>query len=300
MDSRLDVLYQAVIPASIGNVIASASRLAILADGILDAVPFAALRTPAGKYLAEETELVFWPSLTALLQLETAGDVVHDAATTRPAMILARTEFPEPITVDGGGDQETYTLPRLPGAGDEARRVQALLGTADLLLDREASWDALSAARKGIRVLHIATHGILDFTNLERSFLALADGPLTAAKLYRFDPGIRAELVVLSACQTALGAAHLDSVIGLSNAFLVAGANTVVSSLWRLPDAATRVLMETFYTELGTSGAQTVPGALRAAQRALIDHADEKLRNPLCWAAFKTTGRTANPLRAGR
>ena len=153
-------------------------------------------------------------------------------------------------------------------------------------------------ARRAIGVLHIATHGILDVADPEQSVLVLADGALTPRRLYQYDSGIRSELTVLSACQTALGAAHPDSVIGLANAFLVAGANAVVSSLWLLPDAPARLFMDAFYAALKRSNDETIPGALRAAQQTFLRHDQVDYRHPVCWAAFKATGGSANPLGA--
>ena len=95
------------------------------------------------------------------------------------------------------------------------------------------------------------------------------------------------DLVVLSACQTALGKlAETEGIIGLSRSFLMAGARTVVVSLWSVDDEATRLLMEYFYKALFEG--KTVPEALRAAQLELKGQADYK--NPYYWAGFVVVG----------
>jgi CHAT domain-containing protein len=143
-----------------------------------------------------------------------------------------------------------------------------------------------------VRVLHIAAHGVLDLERPEQSFIALSDAPLTAEAVYNHDPGLLCELVVLSACQTGLGGLHPDSVIGLANAFLIAGANTVLGSLWQIPDVATAGLMRRFYAD--SAHGTEVPTALRAAQLALLNN--PATEHPANWAAFKVVGRSASPL----
>jgi CHAT domain-containing protein len=110
------------------------------------------------------------------------------------------------------------------------------------------------------------------------------DGSLTVQDVYGLDLA-RADLVVLSACETQLGAqSRGDELVGLTRAFVYAGAPTVIASLWSVNDQATAVLMAAFYRHLreGRSKAQ----ALQAAQsetRALYPH-------PYYWAAFVLTG----------
>jgi CHAT domain-containing protein len=99
---------------------------------------------------------------------------------------------------------------------------------------------------------------------------------------------------MMSGCQTGVGYPHPDSPIGLTNAFLIAGACTVVSTLWRVSDEPTSDLVIRFYEELKKG--KNVAAALRAAQTSMISGG--RWTHPLSWGAFKTTGSFRNPLLA--
>ena len=134
---------------------------------------------------------------------------------------------------------------------------------------------------------------ILPITDPSR-FLPLADGPLTAHALYESDSGVRCGLVMLSACQTGLGQVHSDSMIGLSSAFLVAGADSVGSTLWQIRDDVTVQLINRFYDSLLQE--RSLSSALKEAQLEVLRNPET--RHPKFWAAFKITGKTSNPLSA--
>jgi CHAT domain-containing protein len=280
IDDALAALCAAIWPAAVREALEGIDRVAILPDGILEAVPFGALRDGQG-YLAERYEFVHWPSITGWLVMRDAAEVVAANERWQPGVALARTSFD---TDEPPGGRR---LPPLPYAAAEAMAVAEEHGLTCLLED-QATWRALREVGAALGVVHIATHGVLDLEHGEHSFLALADGPLSAGALYRYDPGIRAGLVVLSACQTGLGGAHPDSVVGLANAFLVAGGNAVVATLWQIPDVTTAKLMQALYGHLADG--DTVPAALRAAQLTCLESANPVLRSPVTWGAFKASG----------
>jgi CHAT domain-containing protein len=201
---------------------------------------------------------------------------------------MANSEFPSTYRVPHQDESEDISFDQLPGVHREGRVVGGLLGV-EPLTDAEATSFALLELPRGVPILHIATHGLLFLPHPESSFLAMADGPLSVNTLYRYDRGVRAGLVVLSACQTGLGHQHPDSQIGLANAFLVAGAHTVVSTLWEIPDDDTVTFMEVFYGQVMKG--MPIPACVQAAQRALIASGA-----PVeSWGAFKATGRMASP-----
>jgi CHAT domain-containing protein len=201
---------------------------------------------------------------------------------------------------------ERDKLRPLSGARDEATRVASHLGTK-AELGPDASLATLRAQGTDVPILHVAAHGFTDPGDPARSFVVLADGHLTAQALYASgfgfgsDTGYQAGLVMLSACQTARGALHPDSVINLANGFLVAGANTVVSTLWSIDDKSSRRLVDKFYQLLapgqGNESGWSAAGALRAAQLERLRDADDS--HPFFWAAFKLTGNARNPLAPG-
>jgi CHAT domain-containing protein len=146
----------------------------------------------------------------------------------------------------------------------------------------------------GYRLIHFATHGLLDTRHPGRSGLVLSlidhrgkaqDGFLRLKDIYQLK--LSADLVVLSSCDSALGK-NLESegMIGLTRAFLYAGSSRVVSSLWKVDDRATAKLMEHFYRRLHNGES---PGlALRGAQSDLA--ADSEWKFPYYWAAFVLQG----------
>jgi len=191
----------------------------------------------------------------------------------------------------------TAAPPRLPGTRREVQLIAATLGQdrCRLLLGPDASEGKLFEASEAgtlrrCRYVHLATHGLADPQRPELSALLLAmapaqesfDGLLHMREALRLK--LDADLVVLSACQTALGGdVRGEGVVGLSTAFLYAGASSLVISLWNVPDAATTLLMHRFYRSLkaGKSKAAALREAkawLRALTREDLD--DLALREP--------------------
>lgn len=248
-------------------------RLGIVPHGALHLLPFAALRDASGHWLGEQFELFHLPSASVLPFL-----AAKRKARLGPLLALAQGHAPG--------------LPPLRQAEAEARAVAALLG-GSVLVGSEASEVALRERAAGVGVLHIAAHGQLNAAAPLFSRLVLAgdddldttrDGSLEVREIYGLNLQ-QASLVVLSACQTQLGTlSRGDDMIGLSRAFLYAGAPTVVGSLWKVDDAATAALMTGFYTQLKQGSAPAA--ALRAAQ------AEARARDPdpFKWAAFLLTG----------
>lgn len=271
---ELHRIYEVLFPPIIRDSLPSDSnRLTIVADGILEFVPFCALRTHDKKYLIEKYEITYWPSVTAWSIVTFGPRKYTSPENSSNALIL------------GNPDAS------LPDSEEEAQMVAALLNVSPLL-QKEATLNAVLTAAKGICVLHLATHGILIEEMPEFSFLTLADQPLTVNLLYNLDAGIRADLVVLSACQTGLGFSHPDSMISLANAFLIAGANTVVATLWRVLDDSTKLIIERFYNRLILG--DDIAASLRKAQLEILG--DWETRHPDHWAAFKVVGSRKNPL----
>ncbi|MCK6548811.1 CHAT domain-containing protein, partial [Myxococcota bacterium] len=189
------------------------------------------------------------------------------------------------------------SLGRLTFSRAEAEAIAHLGGhSTRLALDAAASRGrATSADVRDARLVHIATHGVLDTARPERSGLVLSrfdargapvESALRLADIY--DLELSADVVTLSACQTALGRElRSEGLIGLSRGFLHAGAKSVIASLWKVHDRATAELMQRFYANLVT--AKMPPDrALRAAQLELAQQ--PRYRAPYYWAAFVISG----------
>ena len=238
-------------------------RLTIVPHGAIHYLPFAAL-SDGNRYLIETATLRLLPSASVARFLRS-----DEPPPPQQLLVLAN---------------PTYDL---PGAEAEAKAIAGLWPEARLLLRAEASKDAVRALGGAYRHLHFATHGRFDAGRPLASGLYLAGdpngaGPLTVDELY----GLRlsADLVTLSACETALGdVASGDDVIGLTRGFLYAGAQALVASLWPIADRETTYLMAAFYADLRRLEKSD---ALRRAQLA----ARARYPHPFYWAAFQLSG----------
>ena len=187
---------------------------------------------------------------------------------------------------------------RLPAAQWEAEAILRLVPAEKRLaaIGLAASRELVTAGGlRGYRILHFATHGLLHPRHSELSGLVLSlvgedggarDGFLRAHEIAALD--LPAELVVLSACRTALGEKlRAEGLVGLTRSFLNAGASRVVVSLWKVDDEATAELMTRFYRGMLEQGLRPA-AALRAAQLAMLR--DERFRAPAYWAGFELQG----------
>jgi CHAT domain-containing protein len=184
----------------------------------------------------------------------------------------------------------------LPGSREEVEAIRTVYGSrATVLVGNEASEPGFRAAASGYGILHLATYGVLNKHNPMFSFVELApagaeDGRLEVREV--FDLSLNARLVVLSACQTALGSGALadvpagDDWVGLARAFLAAGSRSVVATLWPVGDRGTARLMEQFYRRLeaGATALEALTEAKRSALR------DPELAHPFFWAGFALVG----------
>jgi CHAT domain-containing protein len=293
-------------------------RLLIVPDGPLQYLPFAALAMPGnGRVsvpLVELYELAMLPSASALVSLrKTAGKrpqpadevtVFADPAFEPPgkpisAAVPSSSGFPRTreLTRALRDLRDPQWIPNLPGSRNEALAIQQITGSARtrLVMGFDANREAVMApsiARQ--RIIHFATHGMMDTRHPEMSGLVLSmfnkkgeyqDGYLKLADIYNLK--LSADLVVLSSCESALGKdLGSEGIIGLPRAFLYAGARSVIASLWKVDAAAAVPLMKTFYSRLQRG--EPPPQALRDAQLDLLK--STQLSDPYYWAAFVVEG----------
>lgn len=190
-------------------------------------------------------------------------------------------------------------LARLNGTRAEADQISKLAkasgGTADVWLDLNASEENVETRdTKKYRVIHIATHGLLDaerpqFTGVVLSLIGNKnqDGFLRTDEVFNLRLG--APLVMLSACETGLGKEKRgEGVMGLTRAFIYAGAPTVGVSLWSVADKSTAELMTEFYKRLLASDTASASASMREAQLAMIN--GKKYSAPFYWAPFVLVG----------
>jgi CHAT domain-containing protein/predicted negative regulator of RcsB-dependent stress response len=195
---------------------------------------------------------------------------------------------------------EGLPLARLNGTRIEAEQISKLAKTSgaqtDVWLDLDASEENLSTRDiSKYRIIHVATHGLLNaerpqFTGVVLSLVGnkTRDGFVRTDEVFNLHLG--SPLVMLSACETGLGKEKRgEGVMGLTRAFMYAGAPTVGVSLWSVADKSTADLMTDFYQRLLSASAGTsTSGALRGAQLAMIS--GKKYSAPFYWAPFVLVG----------
>ena len=176
---------------------------------------------------------------------------------------------------------------------EEVRAVARHVG-GEMLLDEQATRAAVLARIEQAPWVHLATHGALHPNDALFSFVELADGRLTTADIL----GLRlttCRLVTLSACETGQGRlGGGDDLAGLQWAFLHAGANALILSLWPVEDRTTARLMDTLYASLFSRRPAHKDVALQSAQRAVLTYRGDlttpPTSHPYFWAAFHLVG----------
>jgi CHAT domain-containing protein len=276
------------------------TRLIIVPDGPLHDVPWDALRLPDGRFVAERYAVSVAPAagVVATLWGGKTGTSARGAARilafgdpefpgerrgrTREATSAAADMYALAFDSSGG-------LPRLRASAEEARRVARYASESDVRVRHEASAAFLKRAPlRDYRVIHVATHALVDERSAARTALALAPGGgesgfVGAGDLAALTLG--ADLVVLSACRTARGRiVGGEGVQGLTAPLLQAGARSVVATQWRISDRKTVSFVDDFYA--GLARGLPVGDALRTAKLAAI----RRGAPPGEWAAFTAVG----------
>jgi CHAT domain-containing protein len=303
-DSRLqDVtllaerLYRRLFPGKIAVLVKAARRLVLSPDGMVWHVPFAALvesgTRNAPRYLGDRVPITYTQSLTVLQQSLRRGR--ESTPRARPNVLaVGVSDFSRRGTVTS----RAASLPSLPHARAEATAVAGLYGVAPRL-NAQATEGAVRRALEDADIVHFATHGRLDESNVMSSAVILSagggsgqsdDGVFEAWEIFAH-VRLRAELVVLSACETARGGVSPEGIVGLTRSLQYAGAASVVASQWAVNDASTRRLMEAFHREL-QSGKRKDEALMSAA--AML-RSNPSTSHPYYWAPFILLGSPENP-----
>jgi CHAT domain-containing protein len=294
-------------------------RLVIVTEGMLQYVPFGALPSPKGPLaLIAEHEIVSLPSASvlAVLRQETAGrktPLKTVAVMADPVFSVADSRFAARGTKEVAVSEQGSTLAEVKRAAAEsgvsglerlrfsrmeAEAISSLapdnlkLTALDFAANRAA---AMNPDLGQYRIVHFATHALINNEHPELSGVVLSlvdeqgrpqNGFLRLYDVYNLKLG--ADLVVLSACQTALGQEIKgEGIVGLTRGFMYAGAPRVIASLWRIDDRATAELMKRFY--VGMLREKLRPAAaLREAQVSMLK--EKRWQAPYYWSAFTLQG----------
>ena len=288
----------------------SMTKISVVPDGSLHLLPFDALKTPDEKYVLEKYVVTYTPSATVLHLLRQSrpadrpgmnflgiGDVIYPrpTAATSSANIDPENDGPDFFNVNA------VTFPDLPGSRQELTAVAGIIkGEKQLLLGPNATEGAFKAAPlSDYSIIHFAVHGLGNAQFPDRAALVLGSSPsrgedgLLQVREIR-DLPLRADLVVLSACDTGNGRLlGEEGIASLERAFLLAGAKAVIASLWTTDDTYTIALMRRLYQHLVAGIDKGL--ALRQAKADLLQQfGDQAL--PVYWAGFTLVGDSSTAL----
>ncbi len=270
------------------------TNLIIVREAGLWELPFQALKNEAGRYLIEDFAISYAPSLTALLEMMKLQHARKQEAGAPSLLAFGNPAF-------GATGKTTEHLKGgftpLPSSENEVNQLAKLYGTAQskIYLGAEAREERLKAEAGKASVLHLATHGILNDASPLYSQIVLAqpdeksaeDGLLEAWEVMKLD--LHAQVVILSACETGRGRIGAgEGVIGLTWAFFVAGAPSIVVSQWKVDAESTSELMQEFHRRRQAREPLSKAEALRGAALKLL--ANPKYRHPFFWASFSLIG----------
>lgn len=290
----------------------SKSHLIIIPDGRLHLLPFESLIGPDSEYLIRTHAVTYSPSATVFyllrseagrrppdLPLLALGDVPYGGtpSVARNGSSQSREDRTKKGNEDLRGvyDLEGAHFAPLPWTAEEVKSVAEIAGPKSVVLTGEAASEAAfkSASLGEFKVLHLAVHGISSTRFPDRAAVVLAvdphreeDGLLQAREIGWLK--LAAELVTLSACDTGVG--RLQGQAGMANlvqAFLFAGARSVLATLWAADDVFTTALMKRFYRHLAEG--KNLSAALRLAKLDMLEAFGDEA-TPFYWANFKMTG----------
>ena len=312
----LATYYQILIEPNNNIVLPTENEKVIFVpQGSLFQIPFAALYdSKAKKYLIEKHPILTTPSIQAL-------DIIRKRQQNRESnrKTLEKKDWLILGVKNAKPDQfcsnsEKLSLTELEGAEKEAEDISVLFDISPTLGVQEKTETAVKQKMLQARMIHLATHGLLDSCQKEvkedaeiPGSIALNasgndDGWLTASEISQMK--LQAELIVLSACDTALGRLTADGVIGLSRSAISAGASSAIVSLWSVDDYSTAFLMTEFYRQLkeqSKSGKLDKAEALRQAMLNTKNYVDKDTKKkiysePYQWSAFTLVGEATTQL----
>ncbi|MEA5574025.1 CHAT domain-containing protein [Calothrix sp. UHCC 0171] len=266
-------------------------RVIFIPQGDLFLVPFIALQDNNDKYLIEKYVIHTAPSIQVLdllyqRQIKRQSGKFSTQKNTNTNIksdeLLIVGNPTAPKLPPKPGEKPLQLLP-IPGAEKEAKAIAKIFKTQAITGDA-ATETTIVKKMPQAKIIHLATHAV-ELNNSNAIALATStkdDGWLSVAEIQKLP--LKADLVVLSAANTALGRISSDGIIGLSRAFFVAGADSIIGSLWEVGDEATSFLMVKFYENFSKNSDKA------SAFRKAILETMKKYPNPQDWAGFTSIG----------
>jgi CHAT domain-containing protein/Tfp pilus assembly protein PilF len=285
-------LYNYLI-TPIENNLELVDKIIIIPDGILAFLPFETLIMPDGRYLIEKYDISYVQSLAV-------SEIINSRTIPRNRKDFIGFGGADYLQFNSSSHNTKYrslnigSWNNLPGTVSEIKDISSLYNSSDYFLNTELNETLIKSMSennelKQYKIIHFATHGLVLPEIPDLSALVLTndgkfneDGYLNVSEISNLK--IAADFVNLSACETGLGKIYGgEGVVGLAQAFLIAGANSLSVSLWQVADEATREFMVGFYT-LVSNGNYNYNQAMSAMKRKFIK--SEDYSNPFYWAPF--------------
>jgi CHAT domain-containing protein len=245
-------------------------------------VPFVALQDEQGKYLIEKHTILTAPSIQLLQLTHLQRQKIKQSPLSNITVVG------NPIMPQYGLPGNRHQLPPLPGSEKEATNIAQILNTK-AIIGAQATKAFVTQQMQQSNIIHLATHGLLNEVYKQSLPGAIAltpagddDGLLSSGEILNLK--LKADLVVLSACNTGRGQLTGDGVIGLSRSLMTAGASSVVVSLWSVNDESTSFLMSEFYQQIQHNSDKAQ--GLRQAMLTTM----KQYPAPKYWAAFTLMG----------
>ncbi|HWT01117.1 MAG TPA: CHAT domain-containing protein [Pyrinomonadaceae bacterium] len=274
------------------------TALVIVPDGSLWGLPFQALRTGGEKFLVEDFAVSYAPSLTVLREMmKSRPKPAHNSGGDSVLLAFGNPNIGEQVTARAASLNLSTRLFPLPEAEKQVNQLAQLYGAARsrVYTGAAATEDRAKTEAARFSVLQFATHAVLNDSNPMYSHVVLSrpaggaeDGLLEAWEMMNLN--IRADMVVLSACETARGRVGAgEGVIGMTWALFVAGSPTTVVSQWKVESASTTELMLEFHKNL-RAGKEPLSKAQALRQASLKLLRGAEYRHPFYWAGFVIVG----------
>jgi CHAT domain-containing protein len=276
------------------------NNIVIAPDNSLWDLPFQALVDNNNHFMIERASITYAPSLTVLREM--TKQRMNQSADHAGTQLLAvgNPQLGGGTVKRTGSSLRNHQFDPLPEAGEELKALGRLYGTSrsKIYVGNQAREDLLKSEAGRAGILHFTTHGTLNNASPMYSYLTLSeggpndDGLLEAWELMQLD--LKAELAVLSACETARGRVGAgEGMIGFSWAMFIAGVPSIVVSQWKVESAGTRDLMINFHRSLISSSgsAKTRPAKTEALRQAALKlMRNPETSHPFYWAGFVLVG----------
>ena len=263
-------------------------RIILIPDSTLKLVPYSALSTSKGCMMGDQYNITFMPSILTLGIMSQTPRVIVDVHAKKNDICIVGNPLTPPFSIDG----TEWNLGPLPCSEEEAKWVGYFMRSKPLLR-HEPTKKVVMEYLKTAKLIHLATHG-----SVSRAFLVLAGDVTDSGKdiahelllLYAADVqslSISAGLVVLTSCDSSRGVMKGDDIQGIARSFLLAGAQSVMTSIWKVPDKSACYFMQFFYRYLHDGF--TSSEALSKASRSI--RAFEEFSSMIHWSGYQITGK---------